>query len=557
MTILYLDIETNLNHDEIWCAGWNVDGLLAHVTRDSKEVQRLVNEADHVVGHNIIGFDAPVLEKVWGVKIPTKKLIDTLVLSRLWNPSMDGGHSLDAWGSRLKMPKGDFKDYDAGYTKEMHDYCLQDVAITVKLHKYLVDHLDDDGFTPECRDLERQVAVVIEEQRRRGVTYDLLGGMELEKFITDRMRVIEDSFQVLFPPVMVERVSEKTGKPLKPVEVAFNVSSRQQIADKLTQLGYGSYLTAKTETGKHKIDETVLASIPCEEAQLISEYLTLQKRQGMLAQWNKLCTRAGKIHGRIITNGAVTGRMTHATPNLAQVPSCGSYLGKECRALFRPSPGKVMVGIDASALELCMLAHYMKDDEFTKAVAEGRKEDGTDVHTLNQHKAGLPSRDAAKTFIYALCYGAGAGKIGSIIDGGAAEGGRMMAQFMAGMPKFQVLKDKVDRLVQKDQTLPGLDGRVLRVRSAHSALNTLLQGAGAVVMKKALIIFYMKLRKAKHDVHFLLNVHDEIQLECSAEIAEVVGQMGVDSIREAGEHFNMRCPLTGEYKVGKSWEETH
>lgn len=133
----------------------------------------------------------------------------------------------------------------------------------------------------------------------------------------------------------------------------------------------------------------------------------------------------------------------------------------------------------------------------------------------------------------------------------------MLAQFMAGMPKFQALKDKVDRLVQKDQTLPGLDGRVLRVRSAHSALNTLLQGAGAVVMKKALIIFYMKLRKAKLDAQFLLNVHDEWQLECAAEIAEVVGQMGVDSIREAGEHFNMRCPLTGEYKVGNSWEETH
>jgi hypothetical protein len=271
MTTLYLDIETNLAHDEIWCAGWNVDGLLAHVTRDSKEVQRLVDEAEFVVGHNIIGFDAPVLEKVWGVKIPTKKLIDTLVLSRLWNPSLDGGHSLDAWGSRLQMPKGDFKDYDGGYTQEMHDYCLQDVAITVKLLKYLDDHLDADGFSDDSQNLERQVAIVIEEQRRRGVTYDFLGGMELEKSVTDRMRVIEDKFQVLFPPVMVERVSEKTGKPLKAVEVMFNVSSRQQIAEKLIQLGHESYLTAKTETGKHKIDETVLASIPCEEAQLISE----------------------------------------------------------------------------------------------------------------------------------------------------------------------------------------------------------------------------------------------------------------------------------------------
>lgn len=555
--ILYLDIETNMAHDTIWCAGYNVDGLISRVTRDVSEVQRMVDDADKVVGHNIIGFDAPVLQRVWGVKIPTKKLVDTLVLSRLWNPSLEGGHSLDSWGQRLKMPKGEFRDYDSGYSKEMAEYCQQDVAITVKLHKFLVSHLDSEGFSEECRDLERQVAIIIEEQRNRGVSYDLIAGLELERKCTERMLEIEETLTLRFPPIITERVSEKTGKPLKPDVSVFNPASRQMVADRLIELGFESYLTEKTETGKYKVDETVLESIPCEEAKLIGEYLTLQKRQGMIASWNKLCTRAGRIHGRVITNGAVTGRMTHASPNLAQVPSCSGYLGKECRQLFQPSHGKVMVGIDASALELCMLAHYMKDDLFTKAVAEGRKEDGTDVHTLNQQRAGLPNRDAAKTFIYALVYGAGPAKIGSIVGGGYAEGQQLMDRFTSGMPKFEELRNKVNRLIEKNSTLPGLDGRVLRVRSQHSALNTLLQSAGAVVMKKALVIFYLKLRKARLDAQFLLNVHDEWQLECSPAIADRVGKLGVESIKEAGEYFKMRCPLTGEYKVGRNWAETH
>ena len=248
--------------------------------------------------------------------------------------------------------------------------------------------------------------------------------------------------------------------------------------------------------------------------------------------------------------------MTHSKPNLGQVPRVGSPLGKECRSLFAAPEGKMLVGIDASGLELRMLAHYMRDQAYVTAVVSGSSKDGTDVHTMNQKAAGLPSRDAAKTFIYAYLYGAGAAKIGTIVGAGYKEGQQMMDKFMAATPALRTLKSKVDTLASRGY-LPGLDGRRLWVRSAHKALNTLLQGAGAIVMKKALVILYNDLRAAGIDPAFVLNIHDEWQIEALPEQAETVGKMGAEAIRKAGEHFNMRCPLAGEYKEGNTWADTH
>lgn len=554
--ILYLDIETDLSHSIIWCAGVSIDGGEPYVTTKASDVQGLVDMADKVVGHNIIGFDAPVLERVWGVKIKPKQLEDTLVLSRLWNPSIEDGHSLAAWGKRLGDCKGDFKDFDGGLTQEMQEYCVQDVKLLVKLHKHLEKQLDSEGFSTYCRELERNVAYIIEEQVCRGVCFDSEAGQALLLKCTTRMQEIEDVFQNIFPPRAIELYSVKTQKPLKPYAEVFNTGARQQVVEKLFELKVGHRLSERTETGKYKLSEEVLEGIDIPEARLVVEFLTLQKRASQIEQWLKYCTPVGKIHGRVITNGAVTGRMTHHSPNNAQVPACGAYLGKECRSLFQPKRGYVMVGADASALELCMLAHYMKDAEFTKSVVEGKKEDSTDVHSRNQQLAGLPSRDAAKTFIYALLYGAGAGKIGSIVGGGYAEGQQLIERYFRNLPKLAQLKAKVEKLAESGR-LPGLDGRVLRIRSAHSALNSLLQGAGAIVMKQALVILWRKIKQRKLDAYFVLNVHDEMQLEVRPEQASVVGLLAVQAIKEAGEYFQMRCPLDGEFKVGNDWSETH
>ena len=293
-----------------------------------------------------------------------------------------------------------------------------------------------------------------------------------------------------------------------------------------------------------------------ETATLLRDYLLLQKRIAQVESWLEAMGSDGRVHGKVITNGAVTGRMTHSKPNMAQVPNAGSLYGPECREGWTEEPGNVLVGCDASGLELRMLAHYMKDADYVKTVVEGSSKDGTDVHTKNQTAAGLSTRDQAKTFIYAFLYGAGPSKIGSIVGGGASDGQKLIDKFLSGTPKLKVLRDTVARYASKGY-VPGLDGRKIWVRSEHAALNSLLQGAGAIVMKKALVIFNDKIKINKWPVKLVANVHDEFQFEVPANLAEVTGEAAKQSIIEAGIFYKLRCPLDGEYKYGANWRETH
>ena len=198
-----------------------------------------------------------------------------------------------------------------------------------------------------------------------------------------------------------------------------------------------------------------------------------------------------------------------------------------------------------------MLAHYMNDDEYTHQVVSG------DIHTANQKAAGLETRNQAKTFIYAFLYGAGSAKIGSISGGGAKEGQLLIDRFLRNTPKLKRLREKVSRIYAEKGWLPGLDGRKLLVRSEHSSLNTLLQGAGAIVMKQALVLLKKELNRNKVWHEFKANVHDEWQIECREEDADTVGQLGKEAIKQAGIELKMRCPLDGEYRCGKTWRDTH
>jgi DNA polymerase I-like protein with 3'-5' exonuclease and polymerase domains len=308
--------------------------------------------------------------------------------------------------------------------------------------------------------------------------------------------------------------------------------------------------TKHTEKGAVIVDESVLSGVDIPEARAIAEYLLLQKRVSQVSSWLDAVQQDGRVRGKVITNGAVTGRMTHHSPNMAQVPSSHSPYGADCRACWTVPEGKVLVGADAASLELRMLAHYMKDQDYVREVVEG------DIHTKNQNAAGLETRAQAKTFIYALLYGAGPAKIGSIVGGSSKEGKELISNFLRNTPSLLHLREKVER-ISAQGTLPGLDGRVLQIRSPHSALNSLLQSAGAIVMKQGLVLLDGKIKKQKLDAAFVINVHDEWQLECSEKDADAVGKLAVDSIKEAGVVLGLRCPLDGEYKKGRSWNETH
>jgi DNA polymerase I-like protein with 3'-5' exonuclease and polymerase domains len=460
----------------------------------------------------------------------------------------------------------DGESFDRPVDDLLDFYCKRDVTVLRDLYIRLDSDITKLGFDVSSIQLEHQVASIISKQERNGFKLDTIHATCLLAELKGKMSAINDRMQEQWPPYEVERISEKTGKTLKPELVVFNPASRQQVADKLIGLGWKP--TKKTEKGSVIVDESTLQGLKFPEAQMIAEYFMLQKRIAQIESWLEVVGNDGRVHGRVITNGAVTGRMTHMKPNMAQVPAVrkddkgnilygveGGY-GVECRQCWTVEEGNVLVGCDASGLELRMLAHYMKDDDYVKTVTEGSSKDGTDVHTVNQKAASLQTRDQAKTFIYAFLYGAGPSKIGSIVGGSAKDGERLIASFLKGTPALKRLRDKVSVYASKGY-VPGLDGRKIWVRSEHAALNSLLQGAGAIVMKKALCILNDTIKANGWDARFVANVHDEFQIECNAEIADLVGKAGRQAIIDAGLAYNLRCPLDGEYKVGRNWRETH
>jgi DNA polymerase I-like protein with 3'-5' exonuclease and polymerase domains len=547
---IVLDIETNSTHDEIWlavCRDIDNDKVTRFRGRDA--LQDLLNRADKIITHNGIFFDFPVLKKLWNIQVKKSQVIDTLVLSRLYNPSLEDGHSLAAWGQRLGFPKGEFTDFDGGITDEMIKYCEQDTLVTKQLYLHLTKEMKND-FSQKSIDLEHQVAIIIAEQERNGFKLDERAATELLCELKTKLEAIKVEMESIFPPrIESGRTNKKTGKPLKDIITPFNPGSRQQIAERLQEKGWKP--KKHTEKGSVIVDETTLEGIDIPEAKAIAEYLMLQKRIAQIESWLEAVGKDGRVHGRVITNGAVTGRMTHMSPNMAQVPNSGAVYGPECRNLWTVEKGNRLVGIDASGLELRMLAHYMNDDAYTNEVVSG------DIHTANQTAAGLETRNQAKTFIYAFLYGAGSAKIGTITGGGAKEGQKLIDSFLRNTPKLKALREKVSRIYAQKAWLPGLDGRKLLVRSEHSALNTLLQGAGAIVMKQAVVLLSNRLKREKIFHKFCANVHDEWQIETKEETAELVGQYGVWAIEQAGKELNMRCPLTGEYRTGLTWKDTH
>lgn len=550
---------------------------------------KLLMRDDQIIGHNIIKFDIPVIQKLYPwFDVPWNRVTDTLVLARLVYANIKehdvslmrdgrlpknlyGSHKLEAWGHRLGNYKGDYEGGWGKYTEEMLEYCIQDVEVTHTLY----DRLQSKEFSPQSIELEHKVAWLMAKQERNGFYFNEKKASELYSVLVQKRGELERELKDYFGtwtvrlPDFIPKVNNKSRGYVKGVpvqrtkEVEFNPSSRDHIADRLTVL-YGWEPKEFTEGGKPKVDEVVLGKLEYPPCKLLTEYLLIQKRISQLAEgdqaWLKL-VKKGRIHGSVNPNGAVTGRATHAYPNISQVPSSSSPYGVECRSLFTVPDGWTLVGADASGLELRCLAHYMAN--WDKG-AYGQVLLNGDIHTENQKAAGLDTRPQAKTFIYAFLYGAGDAKIGSIVNGDDSDGRRLKNKFLSSLPALKELVKGVQE-ASKRGYLVGLDGRKIYVRSAHSALNTLLQGAGAIVCKQWLVLLEENLQSTlglKHgwdgDYAFCAWSHDEVQIACrTEEVANKVAEMATECVRLAGIHFGFRCPLAGESKKGTTWADTH
>lgn len=545
-----LDIETNLAWDHIWMAVVRYRSGEVAVCETVGDLHRALAGVDCVIGHNLIAFDLPILKKAWGFEW-NRDVTDTLVLSRLLEPSIDGGHSLKACALRAGQSlKEDFDaaDFDLGHIplvrERMTAYCIADCHANYDVYLDLLKKKESLGFSDESYDLEAEVRRITTIQEDNGFEFDFDAACTLYNSHKDRMDAITNKLQEVFPPIIEERYSDKTGKRLKDRVTIFNPGSRQQVAERLESKG--AVWTELTPTGKPKVDETTLeqqSHVP--EAQDVLEYLIISKRIGMLRSWLDAVSDDGRIHGRVNTCGAITGRMSHSKPNMAQIPS-----GSEYRELFIVPEGNKLVGVDASGLELRMLAHYMGDQDYTDLILNG------DIHTYNQEAAGLPTRNDAKTFIYAFLYGAGDAKIGSIVGGGAKQGATLKRKFLQSLPALRRLLDRVGVAAARGH-IKGLDGRRVHVRSEHAALNTLLQSAGAIVMKKALVIAIGRLDEYSYPYKLVAQVHDEMQVEVPEVYADRVGVIFRNAIRQAGRELNLNCPTEGDMQIGSSWADTH
>jgi len=571
MSRYIFDIEAdNLLDDitKVWCIVLRDDDKdLVHRFGPDEidEALSTMAKADALIGHNIISYDLPALEKLHHF-VYSGEVVDTLVMSRTIYPDLKerdykryqkdpesmpikllGSHSLKAWGIRLKELKGDFNQGEESfdtYSPEMLEYCVQDTNVTKRLYRLL----QSKEFSKDALALEHDIAFHMWKQEQAGFPFAVPKARDLYSALLAERLEIEAKLQATFEPTIVEmKTKTKT--------IPFNPASRQQIADRLIKRGWEP--KEFSTTGLPKVDEKILASIDMPEAKLLIRYLLLNKRIGQLATgkqaWLKL-EKSGRLHGRVNHMGAVTSRCTHSNPNVAQVPSVGAPFGVECRSLFHAPDGYSLLGADASGLELRCLAHYMSrydGGKYGVELLEG------DIHTANQQAAGLPTRDNAKTFIYGFLYGAGDEKIGSIIGKGAKEGKVIKNKFLKKTPALKKLRDAVSHAAETRGYIRGLDGRIIPIRHAHAALNTLLQSAGAIICKRWYVLIQQAINELKLDATIVAFVHDEVQIVVKKGQEDELGKAVLKAMSDTEAYYAFRCRLDAEYKVGNNWADTH
>ena len=581
---------------EAW--GYRLGEMKGEYKDDFKKLLEEQGE-DYVDGAEWISFNEPMMDYNVQDVVVTKALLEKLLSNKAYFPG----------------------DCEGFFTKCDQFRFWQEAGESIELeHKvaWLLAKQERNGFPFDTKSIE-QLYVELATRRSElllkltdtfGTWYQPKGGTEV--FIAPRSgRPLYDYPRVKYPkhggvykkpknkaqreglvPCDLDTREYMEGAPYTPIEhVVFNPSSRDHIALKLKEAGWVP--TEFTDKGAPKVDDEVLEHVrvddPVKQASidLIKEYLMIQKRIGQAAEgdkaWLRYVAEDGKIHGSVNPNGAVTGRATHSFPNLGQVPGVRAPYGEQCRAAFGAEHHLdgltgapwVQAGIDASGLELRCLAHFMApydNGEYADVILNG------DIHTVNQNAAELPTRDNAKTFIYGFLYGAGDEKIGQIVGAGKERGKELKKKFLENTPAIAQLREAIQQgLVEsskwvageqqvkwKRRWIRGLDGRRVHVRSPHAALNTLLQSAGALICKLWIVRVEEMLLEAglKHgwdgDFAYMAWVHDEIQVACrTTEIAQQVIDISQQAMRWVGEHWNFRCRLDTEGKMGPNWAVCH
>lgn len=556
------------------CKYYDTDGLRILGTRRIEEGIKEIKKADELIGHNIIQFDLPVLRKLFGFK-PTCRVHDTLVTSRTLYPDRTGGHSLEEWGSRLGYPKGDHSDFTA-FSEELLEYCERDVRLTVAVYDKLVqEYGPEKEYWAQAIELEHKVAEIIAEQERNGFYFNL---PQARVYSSQWKKEINDG-DVRVHAVIPKRV---TNGPVvsKPYKISGDLTSRcRQVVDSwgidpsllcgpfcafryehvdleskekqksvLKELGWQP--VAYTPAGGPKLDDSILSVGPVGET--LARRNVLSHRRSLVDGLIDLAQEDHRVHGGANPCGTNTARMKHR--RIANLPRVTSELGREVRSLFTVPPGRCLVGYDAKALELRMLAHYIGNEEYNAKVTTTDKTQ--DAHVLAAAAAGSDDRDLGKTINYALIFGAGDARLGSIIGGDRAAGEELRNQLYKSIPGFEHFVSRVKSAAKRGY-IKAIDGRKLFVRPRKSPVNTLIQGSSSIFMKT--VSKHLD-EQAKHyglPAFKVVDMHDEAQWECDPDYSSHLEELIRMAFALATEELELTCPQEPDVKVGQNWAETH
>lgn len=615
-----LDIETNslTNVTKIWLIG-----ILDVETKEKFIFERpdlkpeaflkKIAEYDLIIGHNIIDYDYFVLLLFFPNLFPYKKLIDTLVISRLLYYQLEGGHSLEAWGQRLGLHKLNLKEFN-DYSEEMVPYLERDLEVNLKLFKKFEPIIYQDQWRQALR-TEHDMAYICRDMRNNGFGFNIFEAKKLYRQIMDKLKELDNDILRDFPGkyTAIKEITPKLtkhgtlslsdfrwedlnnlsnyseGASFTRIEFEpFNPNSTKQIIDHLDRIGWNptektkGHIQAEKDRDKEKLEkykkygwkvneknlETVSKEAP-ESTRKLVQRLLYDARRSTLEEWlNAYSEHSRAIHGHINSIGTWTHRASHTNPNMGNIPAKDKPLAKELRSLWQAKEDRLLIGVDAESIQLRIFAHYINDPVFTESLLTGKKEDGTDPHSLNKQTLGIvcKSRDDAKTFLYAFLLGVGVKKASQILKCTVDEAQEAMYNFINRYTGLRDLKESQIPFDAKRGFFEGFDGRRVLCDNPHLILAGYLQNGEQAIMKKANIIWREQLDKEKIPYWQVDWVHDEWQTETinNIELANYIADVQCNSIKLAGESYNLNCPMMGsklnkygKVAIGHNWSETH
>jgi DNA polymerase-1 len=596
---LVFDIEANgllTTVSKFHCAGaMDVDTGEEYWFRPHQlqEFLDLLDSAKVIIAHNAYGYDVEALRILSGGSWTPKATVQcTKVMSQMLNYRRFGfGHSLKQWGEAFGDQKGDYNGGWEEFNEDMFTYMKQDVRLGTRVYNHLMQEVKNyiassgsKGILKALRS-EMQMDHIMVKQNRNGWLFNAPEATQLLTTVENKMKSIEDFINPQLPARLRKVDNEpkspkftKAGKPAAWMRNWFSLGDECVVDDcpvwgEFSRIEFIDGDVGNTDTVKRmlyslgwqpdewnwkridgkfikvspKLSDSSLEGLG-DVGKALMEYYTLRSRHSIIKGWFEHIDSNSRLHGDVFNIGTPTFRQTHKI--IANLPSGKAVLGPEVRKLFVARKGYKLVSADSAACQLRLLAHFMKNEEFTKEILDG------DIHQKNADILGC-DRPTAKPFIFAFLYGAGGKKLGSILGVSEKEGNKKKKQYLESIPALKKLINSVQNIVEHQGYIPGLDDRPIYTESAHKALNYLIQGAEAVVMKYTIIMIEEELEKAGLDSSILLFYHDEVTYEVKEEQAEQAREIIMRCFEEAPKALGVDIMTCGDCNIGDDYYDVH